>query len=223
MPIATKSSRINISKESKIKLIAEVLSKNLVSGDILLLSGELGVGKTTFVKYLINSFQINLKKSITEIPSPTFNIVNEYNFERLTIKHFDLYRIGDDVWRQAQGQNNEMQIAHGPWEDTSSNWADYSGGVQLPDGSWLYPTKDGKYIPETDEQGIERIEYEQHREKYDRNQPHPDLADSRNLRDHLKPFTQGTKEYDSQGGSLKGVPDDLRKQLLIQGLDKYRA
>ena len=134
-----------------------------------------------------------------------------------------LYRIGDDVWRQAQGQNNEMQIAHGPWEDTSSNWADYSGGVQLPNGSWLYPTKDGKYIPETDEQGIERIEYEQHREKYDRNQPHPDLADSRNLRDHLKPFTQGTKEYDSQGGSLKGVPDDLRKQLLIQGLDKYRA
>jgi len=96
MPIATKSSRINISKESKIKLIAEVLSKNLVSGDILLLSGELGVGKTTFVKYLINSFQANFKKSITEIPSPTFNIVNEYSIEKLIIKHFDLYRIGDE-------------------------------------------------------------------------------------------------------------------------------
>ena len=43
MPIATKSSRINISKESKAKSIAEILSKNLIAGDVLLLSGELGV------------------------------------------------------------------------------------------------------------------------------------------------------------------------------------
>ena len=55
MPIATKSSRINISKESKTKSIAEIFAKNLISGNILLISGELGVGKTTFVKYLINS------------------------------------------------------------------------------------------------------------------------------------------------------------------------
>ena len=54
MPIATKSSRINISKESKTKLIAEAFSKTLISGDILLLNGELGVGKTTFVNDLLN-------------------------------------------------------------------------------------------------------------------------------------------------------------------------
>ena len=96
MPIATKSSRINISKESKAKSIAEILSKNLIAGDVLLLSGELGVGKTTFVKHLINSFQFRFNKPITEIPSPTFNLVNEYRLKNLIIKHYDLYRINDE-------------------------------------------------------------------------------------------------------------------------------
>ena len=96
MPIATKSSRINISKESKTKSIAEILSKKLITGDILLLSGELGVGKTTFIKHLINSFQFRLNQPITEIPSPTFNLVNEYRLKNLIIKHYDLYRINDE-------------------------------------------------------------------------------------------------------------------------------
>ena len=64
MPIATKSSRINISKESKTKLIAEILAKNVIPGDILLFYGEMGVGKTTFVKYLINSFQKKYNQTI---------------------------------------------------------------------------------------------------------------------------------------------------------------
>ena len=85
MPIATKSSRINISDEKKTKLIAEIFSKNIKSGDTLLFSGELGVGKTTFIKYLINSLQLIFNQSITEIPSPTFNLVNEYQLEKLII------------------------------------------------------------------------------------------------------------------------------------------
>ena len=96
MPIATKSSRINISDEKKTKLIAEIFSKNIKSGDTLLFSGELGVGKTTFIKYLINSLQLIFNQSITEIPSPTFNLVNEYQLEKLIIKHYDLYRINDE-------------------------------------------------------------------------------------------------------------------------------
>ena len=48
-------------------------------------------------------------------------------------------------------------------------------------------------------------------------------ADSRALRDHLKPYTKGEKGYDSQGGSLRDVPDKLRKNLLIQGVGKYKA
>ena len=96
MPIATKSSRINISDEKKTKLIAEIFSKNIKSGDTLLFSGELGVGKTTFIKYLINSLQLIFNQSITEIPSPTFNLVNEYQLEKLIIKHYDFYRINDE-------------------------------------------------------------------------------------------------------------------------------
>jgi len=96
MPIATKSSRINISKEKKTKVIAEIFSENLRAGDVLFLFGELGVGKTAFVKYLINFLQIKNNQSITEVPSPTFNLINEYSLNSLVIKHCDFYRIKDE-------------------------------------------------------------------------------------------------------------------------------
>ena len=57
MLTATKSSRINISEEGITKNIAEIFSNNIKLGDVLFLKGELGVGKTTFVKYLINILQ----------------------------------------------------------------------------------------------------------------------------------------------------------------------
>tara|TARA_B100000686_G_C16551361_1_gene842725 strand:- start:154 stop:636 length:483 start_codon:yes stop_codon:yes gene_type:complete len=96
MPTATKSSRINISKEEKTKSVAEKISKNLKANDILLLHGELGVGKTTFIKYLINYLQQSRNQPITEIPSPTFNLIYEYELEKLIIKHYDLYRIENE-------------------------------------------------------------------------------------------------------------------------------
>tara|TARA_B100001250_G_scaffold121474_1_gene103076 strand:+ start:344 stop:826 length:483 start_codon:yes stop_codon:yes gene_type:complete len=96
MLIATKSSRINISEEIKTKSIAEVFSKNIKVGDTIFLRGEMGVGKTTFVKYLINFLQKKNKQSITEISSPTFNLVHEYQLGSLIIKHYDLYRINDE-------------------------------------------------------------------------------------------------------------------------------
>ena len=117
MPIATKSSRINISDEKKTKLIAEIFSKNIKSGDTLLFSGELGVGKTTFIKYLINALQLIFNQSITEIPSPTFNLVNEYQLEKLIIKHYDLYRINDEKELDNLGifENNIDQIILIEW------------------------------------------------------------------------------------------------------------
>ena len=96
MLTATKSSRINISKEGSTKNIAEIFSKNIKVGDILFLKGELGVGKTTFVKYLINILQKKNNQSILEIPSPTFNLVHEYDLGSLVIKHCDFYRINDE-------------------------------------------------------------------------------------------------------------------------------
>ena len=69
------------------------LSKELKQRDIFFLFGEMGVGKTTFVKYLINSLQNRFKQKKTEVTSPTFNIMNEYDIDGLLIKHYDLYRL----------------------------------------------------------------------------------------------------------------------------------
>ena len=62
-------------------------------GDIVFLYGEIGVGKTTFVRYLINKFQKENKIEITEVTSPTFNIMNEYQINEINLKHFDLFRL----------------------------------------------------------------------------------------------------------------------------------
>tara|TARA_Y100000590_G_scaffold445811_1_gene578450 strand:- start:2778 stop:3260 length:483 start_codon:yes stop_codon:yes gene_type:complete len=95
MRTATKSSKLNISEEKKTKKISEILSENLKHSYILLLFGEIGVGKTTFVKHLINSLQKKYNQNITEVPSPTFNIAIEYQIDKLFIKHCDLYRVKD--------------------------------------------------------------------------------------------------------------------------------
>ena len=67
MLIATKSSRINISEEKKTKAIAQIFAKNIKAGDVLFFKGELGVGKTTFIKYLINFLQEDKKYPILEL------------------------------------------------------------------------------------------------------------------------------------------------------------
>ena len=96
MLIATKSSRINILEEIKTESIAKLFSNNIKVGDTIFLRGELGVGKTTFVKYLINFLQRKNKQSITDVSSPTFNLVHEYQLGAMIIKHYDLYRINDE-------------------------------------------------------------------------------------------------------------------------------
>ena len=96
MLIATRSGKINISKEKDTKLVAERLCKLINLGDLILLTGNLGVGKTTFIKYIINSLQRINKQKISEVPSPTFNITNEYQIKKILIKHYDLYRIKNE-------------------------------------------------------------------------------------------------------------------------------
>ena len=93
MLIATKGSKIDISSEKKTEEIAKKINSKIKPGDILFLYGEMGVGKTTFVKYLINDFQLKFNEQPTEVTSPTFNIMNEYKVSDLTIKHYDLYRL----------------------------------------------------------------------------------------------------------------------------------
>ena len=71
--------------------VAEKLSKN----DCIFLIGEIGVGKTTFARYLINYLQEKNGEKITEVLSPTFNLLYEYDLKGIKIMHYDLYRIRD--------------------------------------------------------------------------------------------------------------------------------
>ena len=93
MLTATKGGKINISEEKDTKSLAEKFSKLIKQGDFILLSGNLGVGKTTFIKYIINSLQKANKQKISEVTSPTFTVINEYQIKKILIKHYDLYRI----------------------------------------------------------------------------------------------------------------------------------
>ena len=93
MPIAIKDSTVDITSEKLTKELAKKFTKYLKGGEFVFLYGEMGVGKTTFVKYFINEYQKinNLKQ--TEITSPTFSLLNEYQVKDIRIKHYDLFRI----------------------------------------------------------------------------------------------------------------------------------
>ena len=70
------------------------LSKDISSGDIYLFQGELGAGKTTFIRLLINNLYVlnNLPKPASII-SPTYPILITYELSSLQIYHYDLYRV----------------------------------------------------------------------------------------------------------------------------------
>ena len=93
MHIATNSGIIDISLEVKTVEIAKKFSKILKKGDIVFFHGEIGVGKTTFIRNIINNLQINNFLNLTEVTSPTFNLVNEYDVGVFTVQHYDLYRL----------------------------------------------------------------------------------------------------------------------------------
>ena len=93
MPIATSRDLVDISSENKTEELAKKLSKKLKNGNIVFFYGEMGVGKTTFIKYLINIIQKENKLEQTEVLSPTFNLLNEYQINKININHYDLYRL----------------------------------------------------------------------------------------------------------------------------------
>ena len=93
MPIAIKDSTIDITSEKLTKELAKEFTKYLKGGEFVLLYGDMGVGKTTFVKYFINEYQKVNNLIQTEITSPTFSLLNEYQVKDIRIKHYDLFRI----------------------------------------------------------------------------------------------------------------------------------
>jgi tRNA threonylcarbamoyl adenosine modification protein YjeE len=76
-----------------LNLISKKISSHLSKKDCIFLIGEIGVGKTTFTRNLINNLQENKNLKPTEVLSPTFNLLYEYDIKDLKIMHYDLYRI----------------------------------------------------------------------------------------------------------------------------------
>jgi tRNA threonylcarbamoyladenosine biosynthesis protein TsaE len=72
------------------KALGREFARNLARGDIVALSGELGAGKTQFVKGFVAGIGCN-----AEVTSPTFTLIHEYSGGRLPVYHFDFFRIKD--------------------------------------------------------------------------------------------------------------------------------
>ncbi|MDC0344525.1 tRNA (adenosine(37)-N6)-threonylcarbamoyltransferase complex ATPase subunit type 1 TsaE [Pelagibacteraceae bacterium] len=90
-----------------LKLISEKISDNISEKDCIFLIGEIGVGKTTFTRSVINHFQQKLGIKQTEVLSPTFNLLYEYNLKKFKIMHYDLYRIKNSKELDQLGIFNE--------------------------------------------------------------------------------------------------------------------
>ena len=110
---------MKISSIQELKKIANNIKKILSLGDTIFLYGEIGVGKTTFARLLINSFEDEKKIKKSEVLSPTFNIVFEYEIKELIIKHFDLYRLknNNDIKNIGLFEDPELNISLVEWPE----------------------------------------------------------------------------------------------------------
>ena len=117
MPIATSSEKIDLSSEKKTEELASKFSKKIKPGNIVFLYGEMGVGKTTFIRYLINQLQKDNTLEITEVTSPTFNLLNEYQINQIKINHYDLFRLKsfEEIKNLDLFENNSKTITLIEW------------------------------------------------------------------------------------------------------------
>ena len=92
-----------------LNLLSIKVAKNLSRFDNVFLFGEIGTGKTTFTRYLINYLQEKEKINLTDVLSPTFNLLYEYDFKKFKLMHYDLYRLKN---------TKEIEVSGcGKWKD----------------------------------------------------------------------------------------------------------
>jgi tRNA threonylcarbamoyladenosine biosynthesis protein TsaE len=126
MHIATNSEIIDISLEVKTAEIAKNFSKIIKKGDVIFFHGEIGVGKTTFIRHLVNHLQLNNCINLTEVTSPTFNLVNEYDVGVFIIQHYDLYRLtnSDETKNIGLLENQKETLTLIEWPEKIDNKID---------------------------------------------------------------------------------------------------
>ena len=110
---------MKISSIHDLEKISNKIKKKLTPGDVIFLYGEIGVGKTTFARLLINNYEKEKNLKVSEVLSPTFNIVFEYDIKKLTIKHYDLYRLknGRDIKNIGLFEDLEQTITLIEWPE----------------------------------------------------------------------------------------------------------
>ena len=119
MPTAISIKKISLSSEIETAELANKIINKLKLGDKIFLYGEIGVGKTTFIRYLKNAFQKKNKQKKTEVTSPTFNLLNEYQIGEVTINHYDLFRLKsyEEVINLGLFENTEKTITLIEWPE----------------------------------------------------------------------------------------------------------
>ena len=98
---------------------SENISKIISAGDIIFLYGEIGVGKTTFVRFFINHLESKNRIKNSDVLSPTFNIVYDYDVGNLKILHYDLYRLKNhkDISQLGMFETSEEDIKIVEWPE----------------------------------------------------------------------------------------------------------
>ena len=93
------------------------ISKIVKDGDIIFLYGEIGAGKTTFVRFFINNLENKKRIKNSDVLSPTFNIVYNYNVGKTEILHYDLFRLKNhkDISQLGMFENSEKSIKIIEW------------------------------------------------------------------------------------------------------------
>ena len=99
--------------------LSKKISKIVKNGDLIFLYGEIGVGKTSFVRFLINNLEVQNGIAKSDILSPTFNIVYNYEIKKLKIFHYDLYRLKNykDILELAIFEDLEKSLKIVEWPE----------------------------------------------------------------------------------------------------------
>ena len=84
---------MELSSEIDTKKLSKKISKIIKAGDVIFLHGEIGVGKTTFTRFLINHLEVDNKIKKSDVLCPSFNIAYDYDIGKIKVYHYDLYRI----------------------------------------------------------------------------------------------------------------------------------
>jgi len=114
---------MKISSLKDLENISKKIKKKILPGDCIFLYGEIGVGKTTFSRILINNFEKENNLQPSEVLSPTFNIVFEYEVKNYFIKHYDLYRLKkkEDIINLGIFENKDKNIILVEWPELIEN------------------------------------------------------------------------------------------------------